>query len=72
MRKKRKYTRRPMTTDRIVRTITSIRTRNNKQWMALLGLAFKAKPRQAKKIMSAIVENDRQVTKWMSKLGGKN
>ena len=67
--KKRKYTRRPMTNDRIIKSITSIRTKNNKQWMRLLALAFKAKPRQAGKIMNQIVENDRQVTKWMSRLG---
>lgn len=71
MRKKRKYTRRPMTTERIIKTITSIRTRNNKQWMALLQLAFKEKPRAAHKIMGKIVENDKQVTRWMAKLGGK-
>lgn len=68
MRKKRKYTRHKNTPERVIKKITSIRTRNNKQWMALLKLAFKAKPRLAKNIMSQIVENDRQVTRWMAKL----
>lgn len=67
--KKRKYTRRPITNDRIIKKITSIRTRNNKQWMAILSLAFKAKAKQAAKIMSSITENDREVTRWMSRLG---
>lgn len=69
MSKKRKYTRRPMTTERIIKSITSIRTRNNKAWMSLLQLAFKAKPRAASKIMNKIVENDKLVTRWMSRLG---
>jgi len=68
MKKKRKYIRRPMTNERIIKKITSIRTRNNKQWMALLALAFKAKPRQAGKIMNQITENDRLVTKCMTRL----
>lgn len=69
MRKKRKYVRRHVTDDIVIKAITSIRTRNNKQWMAMLKLAFKARPRAAKNIMSSIVENDRQITKWMSRLG---
>lgn len=67
--KKRKYVRRPMTDDRIIKNITGIRTRNNKQWMNMLRLAYASKPRAAAKIMNQIVENDRQVTKWMSRLG---
>lgn len=69
--KKRKYVRRPMTDDRIIKKITSIRTRNNKQWMNMLRLAYASKPRAAAKIMNQIVENDRQVTKWMARLGRK-
>lgn len=71
MRKKRKYVRRPMTKDRIIKTITSIRSRNNRQWMAILSLAFAAKPRKASKIMSSIVSNDREITRWMAKLGAE-
>lgn len=69
--KKRKYTRHPVTPERVIKKITSIRTKNNKQWMNILKLAFKAKPRLAKKIMASIVENDRLVTHWMAKLGTK-
>ena len=60
-----------MTDDRIIKKITSIRTRNNKQWMNMLRLAYASKPKQAAKIMNSIVENDRLVTKWMSRLGTK-
>lgn len=68
MAKKRKYVRLPMTNARIIKKITSIRTRNNKQWMAILALAFKARPRQAGKIMNSITENDRAVVKWLARL----
>lgn len=71
MRKKRKYVRRPMTNDRIIKKITSIRTRNNKQWMNMLKLAFQSKPVAAGKIMNSIVANDQAVTKWMGRLGRK-
>ena len=68
---KRKYVRQKITTDLIITKITQIRRKNNIAWMMLLKLAFKAKPRAAAKIMASIVENDRQVTKWMSRLGDK-
>ncbi len=66
--KKRKYVKRKITNELIVKEVTRIRRKNNNCWMELLALAFKAKPRQAKKIMAAITENDRNVTKWMSRL----
>jgi len=69
VKKKRKYSRRPITDDLIIKTITSIRTRNNKAWMNMLRLAYASKPRQAAKIMNQIVENDKAVTKWMERLG---
>ena len=66
--KKRKYVKRKITNELIVKEVTRIRRKNNNCWMELLSLAFKAKPRQAKKIMEAITQNDRNVTKWMSRL----
>lgn len=69
VRKKRKYVRRKLTDTLIIKRVTSIRTRNNKQWMALLNLAFKIKPRLSRKIMVNIVENDRQIARLMAKLG---
>ncbi len=68
MRKKRKYVRRKLTSDLIITEVTKIRRKNNKAWMAILRLAFKAKPRLAKKIMIDINKNDAAVTRWMSKL----
>lgn len=66
--KKRKYVRRKITNELVVKEVTKIRRKNNNCWMQLLALAFKAKPRQAKKIMESITENDRRVTKWMVRL----
>lgn len=69
MRKKRKYIRHKNTPDRVITKITAIRRKNNIAWMNILRLAFKVKPRLAKKIMAEITENDRLVTRWMQKLG---
>lgn len=68
MAKKRKYVRRKITTELIVNEVTKIRRKNNNCWMEILALAVKAKPRQAKKILRDITENDRKVTRWMSRL----
>jgi hypothetical protein len=66
--KKRKYVKRKITNELVIKEVTKIRRKNNNCWMELLGLAFKAKPRQAKKIMAAITKNDLNVTKWMRRL----
>ncbi len=68
MRKKRKYVHRKITNELVIKEVTRIRRKNNNCWMELLGLAIKAKPRQAKKILQDITENDQKVTKWMKKL----
>lgn len=68
-RKKRKYTRHPMTSDRVIGKVQAIRRKNNVAWMDILRLAFKTKPRKAKQIMTQIVANDQEITKWMARLG---
>ncbi len=65
---KRKYVKRKITNELIIKEVTRIRRKNNSCWMLLLGLAMKAKPRQAKKILEAITKNDSLVTKWMGRL----
>ena len=52
----------------VIRMITRIRSRNNRQWMALLALAFASHPRKARTIMQQITLNDRIITKWSSRL----
>lgn len=48
--------------------VTSIRTRNNKLWMRILKLALAGKPRKTKQIIRQIVENDRKISLWMSRV----
>lgn len=66
--KKRKYVKRKITNELIISEVTKIRRKNNNCWMELLGLAFKARPRQARKIMEAVTMNDKAVVRWMSRL----
>lgn len=66
--KKRKYTRHPVTPKRVLMMVSRIRGRNNRVWMAILNLAVATKPRKAKALLRQVVENDREVTKWLSKL----
>jgi hypothetical protein len=55
-------------TSQIIATVTRIRSRNNRLWMDLLTLAIKAKPRKAKSIIRKIVQNDKDVSKWMGRV----
>ena len=52
----------------VVSLITDIRAKNNKNWMDLLRLALKARPRQARAIMKQITKNDREISKLCRKL----
>ncbi len=58
-----------LTNKQIIEKVSRIRIKNNHCWMALLQLAFDAKPRKAKQIMQQINRYDTRVTLWMSKLG---
>jgi len=48
---------------KILKEISDIRSRNNKNWMRLLELAFEIAPDRAKGIMADIVECDQAITK---------
>jgi hypothetical protein len=54
--------------EKIVRRIKTIRTKNNRIWMKLLVLAFQNNPQKAKQITRQIVQYDKSVVKWMSRL----
>lgn len=57
------------TKDRLILSnITEIRAKNNFLWMSILALAIEARPKKAKKLVREITENDRKVSKWLSKL----
>ena len=57
-----------LSNEKIIRRIKSIRTKNNSNWMKLLALAVKTHPKKSKKILQQIVEHDKQVVKWTSRL----
>jgi len=52
----------------IINKIKSIRSKNNKNWMDILKLAFKHNPKESKKILKRIVEQDKKVTQLVKKL----
>tara|TARA_B100000989_G_scaffold21727_1_gene14243 strand:+ start:9727 stop:9918 length:192 start_codon:yes stop_codon:yes gene_type:complete len=55
----------------IINTIQKIRSKNNKNWMDLLRLAFKHAPNQSSKIMKRINSADKQISKYLNKLEKK-
>ena len=54
--KKKKY-------EKIFDNIEKVRSRNNKNWIDILRLAFKHSPNEAKKIFKEIVKKDKQLIK---------
>lgn len=55
-------------TENILDKIQNIRETNNKNWMAILKLAFKHAPREAKLIMKNITEYDQQINELSKEL----
>tara|TARA_B100000029_G_C17438233_1_gene910524 strand:- start:33 stop:236 length:204 start_codon:yes stop_codon:yes gene_type:complete len=53
---------------KIINQIQSVRTKNNKNWMDILRLAFKSNPKQASKILSGIYKEDKRISKLAKKL----
>tara|TARA_Y100001958_G_C20634642_1_gene170055 strand:+ start:270 stop:464 length:195 start_codon:yes stop_codon:yes gene_type:complete len=49
--------------NKIFDNIEKIRSRNNKNWIDILRLAFKHSPNQAKKIFKQIVNKDKKLIK---------
>ncbi len=52
----------------IINKIEKIRSRNNKNWMNILRLAFKHAPTQASKIMKQINGDDKKISNLLKKL----
>ena len=57
-----------MSTEKIINDISKIRVNNNKCWMAILELAFKENPKEAKKIFKQITLNDKKINELSKKL----
>ena len=54
--------------DKIINNIEKIRSKNNKNWMNLMRLAFKFAPLEASKIMKEINKYDKQISLQIKKL----
>ena len=52
----------------IVKKIELARSKNNKNWMDLLRLAIKKAPKQAKIILKRINNQDKNISKLLSKI----
>jgi len=55
--------------NKIIKEIQKVRSKNNKNWMDLLRLAFKHDAKQSSIIMKRINSADKQISKYISKLG---
>ena len=55
--------------EKLIDEVTEIRTKNNKNWMDILRLAFKENPKEAQKIMSRIVQYDKEISLLNRRLG---
>ena len=58
--------------NKIIDEIEKIRTKNNKNWMDILRLAFKHSPEEASKILSEIYKEDKAISALTSKLVDQN
>jgi len=52
----------------IIDQIEAVRTKNNKNWMDLLRLAFKHAPKEASEIFMEIFKEDKEVNRLAKKL----
>ena len=57
---------------KIIDNISKIRSKNNKNWMDILKLAFKNDPKNASKILSKITNFDQRISKLTKKLHKMN
>jgi len=58
--------------NKIIDEIEKIRTKNNKNWMDIVRLAFKHSPEEASKILSEIYKEDKAISALTSKLVDQN
>jgi hypothetical protein len=49
--------------EKVFNNIEKVRSKNNKNWIDILRLAFKHSPKEAKIIFKAIVKKDKQLIK---------
>ena len=54
--------------DLIIDEIEAVRTRNNKNWMDILRLAFRSNPKQASAILAEIYKEDKAISDLAARL----
>ena len=54
--------------DQVFKQIENVRKRNNKNWMAILKLAYDARPKETLKILDQILIKDSQLINLAKKL----
>ena len=64
MKKKKDY-------DKIIDQIEKVRSKNNKNWMDILRLAYKYAPREAANILREIYREDKKISSLAKKLTTK-
>ena len=52
----------------LIKSVEKIRSKNNKNWMDLLKLAFKHAPKQASNIIKKINNHDKKISQLLKKL----
>ena len=57
-----------MEANEVIDEIAQVRSKNNKNWMDLMKLAFRIAPVEAQGIMGRIVECDKEVTRLCGEL----
>ena len=57
---------------KIISKIEKIRSKNNVNWMNLLKLSFKHDPKNAAKIMSNVLNDDKKISSLVKKLSKIN
>jgi len=55
----------------IIDKIEKIRTKNNKNWMDIVRLAFRSSPKEASKILSEIYKEDKEISLLSKELTGQ-
>ena len=57
---------------KLINQISKIRSKNNKNWMDILKLAFNKDPKNASKVLSRITNFDQRISKLTKKLNKLN
>ena len=57
-----------MTDLKIIDAVEAVRTKNNKNWMDILRIAFKHSPEEARPVLAEINKSDGEISRLLDKL----